>query len=236
MDRTRSAILAAALECLAGRGVRKTTMGDVAATAGIAKATLYNHFRTKPDLLAALVDEQVASLAAACTARMADGGTIEAALTHAAGVVAGSPAVRRVAAEEPALLLPLLVPGPGRAWFQARAAVGDVLVAAGLPAVPEAVDTLLRWVVGQLLWPLEPALIEPSAALVSTGVAAAAAGAAPELQPSAAEPVPVLEPAHVPDAAEPAPVPGPAGTALPSPGAERAPAAGLGVQSELALE
>ncbi len=203
MDRTRSAILAAALQCVAAQGVRKTTMGDVAAAAGIAKATLYNHFRTKPDLLAALVDEQVALLATACTA-LADeatagggGGAIDTALIHAAGVLAGSQAVRRVAEQEPALLLPLLVPGPGRAWFQARAGVGDVLVAAGLPAVPEAVDTVLRWVVGQLVWPVEPALIASSAALVGAGVGvgvgAATAGSAGEFQlldpePGQAEP------------------------------------------------
>ena len=190
MERTRSAILAAALQCLATDGVRKTTMGDVSAATGIAKATLYNHFRTKPDLLEALVDDQVAALASACTALASEtaaagsGGRLDAALVHAAGTIADSPALRRVAAEEPALLLPLLVPRQARAWFQARAAVGDVLLAAGLPAAPQAVDAVLRWLVGQLVWPIEPAHLAASAALLSAGVGSATVGAPEEQGPS----------------------------------------------------
>ena len=231
MERTRTAILAAALRCLEADGVRKTTMGDVSVATGIAKATLYNHFRTKPDLLAALVDDQVAMLAAACTALASEGqtsvgqtsvgqtsvgqtsvgqaaeagggGRLDAALIHAGRTIADSAALRRLAAEEPALLLPLLVPGPGRAWLQSRAAVGDVLLAAGLPAAPQAVEAVLRWLVGQLLWPMEPALLAPSAALLSAGVRSVPTYATEAQGPAPARPTEVQGPA------EARPVPGP---------------------------
>ena len=243
MERTRTAILAAALRCLEADGVRKTTMGDVSVATGIAKATLYNHFRTKPDLLAALVDDQVAMLAAACTALASEGqtsvgqtsvgqtsvgqtsvgqaaeaggggGRLDAALTHAGRTIADSAALRRLAAEEPALLLPLLVPGPGRAWLQSRAAVGDVLLAAGLPAAPQAVEAVLRWLVGQLLWPMEPALLAPSAALLSAGVRSVPTYATEAQGPAPARPTEVQGPAparptEVQGPAEARPVPGP---------------------------
>lgn len=181
MLRTRAAILSAAARCVERDGVRKTTMGDLAHTGGVAKATLYNHFRTKDDVLAALVDDRVAALAAECVAIAAGdldphpvpglqtpdrGRGLAAALVHAAAGLASCRPLRRVAADEPALLLPLTVPGEGRGWLQARAAVGDVLVAAGLAAAPEAVDALLRWLVGQVLWPAAPAAAEHESMLL----------------------------------------------------------------------
>ena len=83
MQRTRTAILDAALDCIATQGVRRTTMTDLATAGGVAKATLYNHFRTKDDVLAALVDAQVASLAEACRVVAAEVG-LAAALEQAA--------------------------------------------------------------------------------------------------------------------------------------------------------
>ncbi|MCW2681146.1 MAG: transcriptional regulator, TetR family, partial [Frankiales bacterium] len=102
MLRTRGAILDAAAACVERSGVRRTTMSAIAATGGVAKATLYNHFRTKDDVLAALVEARVAALAAECTGR-----SIADALEHAAAVLRESAALRRVAQEEPALLVPL---------------------------------------------------------------------------------------------------------------------------------
>ena len=50
MGRTREAALAGALAAVTKYGSRKATMGDIAMLAGIAKATLYNHFRTRDDV------------------------------------------------------------------------------------------------------------------------------------------------------------------------------------------
>ena len=59
MGRTRAAALDGARRVLTEHGVRKATMGDIAVRGGLAKATLYNHFRTKDEVVAALVAEPV---------------------------------------------------------------------------------------------------------------------------------------------------------------------------------
>lgn len=155
MLRTRTAILHAAGTCVERDGLRRTTMSEIAGTAGVAKATLYNHFRTKDDVLAALVDAQVAALGSACAAAAADRG-LAAALETAASELAGSGPLRRVAKEEPGLLAPLAVPEQGRGWEAARTAVTQTLAAADVPADPAAAELVLRWLVSQLLWPVEP--------------------------------------------------------------------------------
>ena len=178
MLRTRSAILDAAAATVAGAGVRRTTMGEIAATGGVAKATLYNHFRTKDDVLAALVDAQVAALGAAAGATAAAAG-LAAALEQAASELAALPALRRVAADEPALLVPLLALAEGRTAEQARASVATVLTAAGASAGAAQVDLVLRWLAGQLLAPLDAATAAGQAALLVAAVSSPRASAVP---------------------------------------------------------
>lgn len=174
MSRTRAAILAGAAACVERQGVRRTTMAAVASSAGIAKATLYNHFRTKDDVLAALVEAQALAVAARCHGLGAD-----AALARAAAAVRESGPLRRVAADEPAVLAPLAVPGTGRAWEAVREAVARVLVAAGVAAGPREVDLVLRWLLSQLLWPVAPEHAEAEAGALASALAPAGASALP---------------------------------------------------------
>lgn len=155
MSRTRAAILDGALACVEREGARRTTMAAVARSAGIAKATLYNHFRTKDDVLAALVQTRGLSLAEHCAGVTAAAG-LAPALAQAASALREDTALRRVAADEPAILAPLAVPGPGRGWEDIRTAVAQVLVAGGCAAGPREVDVVLRWLLSQLLWPVAP--------------------------------------------------------------------------------
>lgn len=53
-QRTRRHLVAAAIGVLSARGVGAATMQDIAATADVAPATLYNHFSTKEDLVRAV--------------------------------------------------------------------------------------------------------------------------------------------------------------------------------------
>ena len=152
MLRTRASLLAGAADCVARLGVRRTSMTEVAAAAGVAKATLYNHFRTKDDVLVALVEAQVAQLVREC-AELAAAEGAEQALVHAAARIAALPPLRRVADEEPALLAVLAGPSEARAWGEARAGLQAVLAHAGEPSGPQ-VELALRWLVSQLLWPL----------------------------------------------------------------------------------
>ncbi|MCU1295643.1 MAG: transcriptional regulator, TetR family [Bryobacterales bacterium] len=153
MGRTRSALLGATAECVARYGIRKTTMVDVASKSGVAKATLYNHFRTKDDVLSAVVDQQVADLVGACVTTASSAGLAEA-LAHVAAVLGEHPALRKAADGEQQLLAPLLTPSASRGWQLAREGVAAVLTAGGAPSSPSDVDTVLRWATSQVLWPL----------------------------------------------------------------------------------
>lgn len=176
MARTRAALLVATGECLARYGVRKTTMVDVAAKGRVAKATLYNHFRTKEDLLAAYVEDRVGALVAAAVVTAGRDG-IEAALQEVAATLAADPALRRAATEEPALLAPLAVPGQSRTWLLARQGTAAVLEAGRAPSGDGQVDLVLRWCLSQLWWPGADAAVlvgvlsvvpEPVVALVAS--------------------------------------------------------------------
>ena len=66
MNRTRAALVGGARRAVEISGT-KITMSQVAAVSGVAKATLYNHFRTREALLAALVVDEVTVIAEACS-------------------------------------------------------------------------------------------------------------------------------------------------------------------------
>ena len=59
--RNRGLLLAAAEDEFAERGV-SATVADIARRAGVAKGTVFRHFATKEDLIAALVSEHIAAL------------------------------------------------------------------------------------------------------------------------------------------------------------------------------
>jgi AcrR family transcriptional regulator len=149
MGRTRAAVIDGAQRAVEKYGSRKATMADIAALAGVAKATLYNHFRTKRDVYAATVEAEVQALGAECARVAADDG-LAAALTRAAERIGTHPAVRRVAADEPAVLAALQTPSAAGAWPVAREAVASTLQASRNPAGPAEVETVLRWLVSFL--------------------------------------------------------------------------------------
>lgn len=189
MERTRAAILVGAAACVERDGVRSTTMGELARTGGVAKATLYNHFRTKEAVLGALVEARAEALVLECQALAGEdpagsalpaaaGTGLAAALAHAADALACSGPLRRVAEQEPALLAPLAVPGDGRAWAAVREGIAAVLVAGGAPADPAGVELVLRWVLSGLLWPAgEPARAQAEA--LTAGLLAGGSSRAP---------------------------------------------------------
>ncbi len=61
-DQTRARILDVALELIADRGFAATSTREIAERLGVTKAALYYHFRTKDDLLAAIVGPAMSEL------------------------------------------------------------------------------------------------------------------------------------------------------------------------------
>jgi AcrR family transcriptional regulator len=164
MARTRAGLLEGALRAVATRGTRRTTMNDIAASAGVAKATLYNHFRTKEDVWSALVEAELSGLAADCAAL-----PLTDALVLAATRISQHPALRRIAQAEPAVLAALLVAdraGPG--WRLARDVVHRQLASAGVCGA----DVVLRWLASHLATPADPDAIRAGAECLTRGLPA----------------------------------------------------------------
>jgi len=145
MGRTRAAVLDGACRAVEKHGARRSTMADIATLAGIAKGTLYNHFRTKDAVFAAAVDSGVRSLAEECAAAARE--DLADALWLAADRLGTHPALRRLAVDEPATLAGLTTVGTTAPWDAVRGAVRSVLDAAGRDCGPAPVDVVLRWAV-----------------------------------------------------------------------------------------
>lgn len=169
MGRTREAALSGAVAAVAKYGSRKATMGDIAMMAGIAKATLYNHFRTRDDLYAAVVVAEIDSIAATVVGPSGGLGVIVAAAAKAIG---DNAAVRRVARDEPAVLAALATPGPGPGWSAARTHIARALAEAGCQSTPAAVDLVLRYLTTQLLSPSDEVERTAAAELIGAAVTA----------------------------------------------------------------
>jgi AcrR family transcriptional regulator len=170
MGRTREAALSGAVRAVAKYGSRKATMGDIAMLAGIAKATLYNHFRTRDDVYRAVVAAEVDAIAAAAADRLDDG--LEAALNEAARMIAEHPALRRIAVDEPAVLARLCTIGDDGAWVAAREHVATVLRSRGLTEHAAGVDLVLRYLGSQVLSPAGEADRRAATSLLAAAIMA----------------------------------------------------------------
>ncbi len=146
MSRTRRGLLGGARSAFAERGLRRTTMQHVAAAAGVAKATLYNHFRTKDDVAAALLAFELDRLVA-----LAAELPLTVAVPALAEEVGAHPVLRRLAETEPETLARMLTMDAGR-WADIAVALGGAL---GLSRV--AAEVLGRWLLGLVLQPGNPA-------------------------------------------------------------------------------
>ena len=171
MGRTRAAALDGARRVLVEHGLRKATMGDVAVRGGLAKATLYNHFRTKDELVAALVSDDLDDLAADCRDLARD--DLAVALTRAADAVAGHAVLVGLRTVEPTALLPMVAPAAGAGWDHARAAAASVLDTAGRASSPEHVDVVLRWLATFTTTPGTRDAREAGARVLAAGIPAA---------------------------------------------------------------
>jgi AcrR family transcriptional regulator len=143
MGRARAGALAGALRSVIERGTGRSTMSGIALGGGLAKATLYNHFRTKDEVWAALVADEVDGLAAlAADASLADR------LAAVAGALAAHPALERLRVDEPETIARLSTLGVGDTWDAARAFVREASAASD-----EGVDVALRWIVSHIASP-----------------------------------------------------------------------------------
>jgi AcrR family transcriptional regulator len=142
MNRTRLGLLEGAARAFAERGLRRSTMQSIAAAAGVAKATLYNHFRTKDEVAHALLAAELDRL----TERAGDL-PLDEALAMLSDELGGHPVLRRVAEDEPELLASWLVLSPDR-WAELTA-----WLAAALHIDDDGAELAGRWLLGVVAQP-----------------------------------------------------------------------------------
>jgi len=167
MSRTRLGLLAGAARAFAEQGLRRSTMQSVAVAAGVAKATLYNHFRTKDEVARALLALELDRLSTTAAALP----TAEA-LAALSDELGAHPVLRRLAGTEPEVLAALL--GTDR-WNELTGRL-----AAALRVDDDGAELAARWLLGVVLQPGRSTTRHRHAARL-----AAVLGAAP-LSPGAA--------------------------------------------------
>jgi AcrR family transcriptional regulator len=162
MDRTRAALLDGARRAVATSGT-KITMAQVAAAAGVAKATLYNHFRTREAVLAALLAADVQAVIDSVT-----GLPLPDALATAATLISDHPVPRALIAFDPAVLVRLAtVDLRTDGWQRAHDAVHGLLIAADRRGT----DAVLRWLASLLINPASSGDIAGDVGVLLDGLA-----------------------------------------------------------------
>jgi AcrR family transcriptional regulator len=164
MSRTRLALLDGARRAVERSGTR-ITMAQVAEAAGVAKATLYNHFRTREAVLSELLADEVRRLVDA-----AEGRPLGDALELTATSLSESGLLRSLGRLEPATLATLgRVDASAEGWRQAGDAVHAALAAAGRSGA----DLVVRWIASHVLTPSSPAAVASDVEVLVAGLPAA---------------------------------------------------------------
>jgi AcrR family transcriptional regulator len=163
MNRTRAALMSGAARAVEVSGT-KITMAQVAAAAGVAKATLYNHFRTREAVLDALVASEVDALIDEFAALP----LIEA-LVSAASAISHHPLRNSLARLEPQTLAAVgRIDGRAEPWHKAREAVAAALATESRGGA----DLVLRWLASFLLSPADASVIAADVRCLLAGLPA----------------------------------------------------------------
>ena len=89
IDEKQGRILTAALSVFAAYGFKRTSMEDIAASAGMSRAALYQHFRNKDDILTTGIRVFFDAVEADLRAALASGATLEEAMRLGCFATAG---------------------------------------------------------------------------------------------------------------------------------------------------
>jgi AcrR family transcriptional regulator len=139
----------------------KITMAQVAASAGVAKATLYNHFRTREEVLTALLTDEVDALVHRLAER-----DLATALRWAAVAISNHPLLDALG-DDPAVLANLSrVDVRSSGWVRVAEATERLLARAGRRGTP----SVLRWLGSFVLAPADEQDIAADVAVLVAGL------------------------------------------------------------------
>jgi AcrR family transcriptional regulator len=144
--RTQSAILAGTKELITTVGLAKMSMIEIADTSQVSRATLYNHYRDKESVIAALCESEIERLIAIANSAQTPTNALEILSIQ----ISTDAALAHMRTHDPAPLALALGASTHPLWnsfSQSLAAITGSQVIA---------DVALRWLVGQVLQPLTP--------------------------------------------------------------------------------
>lgn len=144
-NKTRIALIDGARLLLSEVGVREANMITIADRSRVARATLYNHFRDKEEILHALLDSEILRMGE--LAKSASHRT-EALFLLSRDIYENS-ALRKVAELEPHLIARMVTISESEKWSQVRSTLQSVLYCSR-----ESGELVLRWLLSQFFSPI----------------------------------------------------------------------------------
>jgi AcrR family transcriptional regulator len=149
MGRARAGLFAGALSCIAKQGVKATSMIEIADEGKIARATLYNHFRSKGELLRALITEEV-SRGIVVASKEDD---LRGAVTSLLQFVASHGALQFIVKSEPAVFGRMMAATSDPLWISMRDECEHLFEKHGV-ASPMQREVLFRLVLSSVIQPV----------------------------------------------------------------------------------
>ena len=142
--RTESAILESTKELISQLGISKMSMIEIADTAQVSRATLYNHFRDKDSVLSALCDFEIRGLVALAHSA----GSAVAVLEALSIQISTDSALAKLRAVDPIFLTQVLAASNHPLWNQFREALTIIVNSQVLAEVS------IGWLFAQVMQPL----------------------------------------------------------------------------------
>jgi AcrR family transcriptional regulator len=155
--RTRTAILEATKKLIVAHGLQITSMIEIADTAEVSRATLYNHFRSKESVMRGLLEFEVGRI---LESAKSEPSPVQA-LTRISIEISSDPALATMRAYDPAILTQLLSAGADPLWPQIHAGLIQLLPSA------LTVELTMRWLIGQVFAPLTAAQSAQQAGVIT---------------------------------------------------------------------
>ena len=144
--RTQSAILAGTKSLIATVGLAKMSMIEIADTSEVSRATLYNHFRDKESVIAALCESEFSRLIELAESTSNAVGALELLSIQ----ISSDAALAQMRQSDPAPLATALAATHNPLWGQISAALTTITGSTVLA------ELALRWLIGQAFAPLKP--------------------------------------------------------------------------------
>ena len=137
--RTQRAILEATKDVITRNGLRSASMIEIADSAQVSRATLYNHYRDKQSVLRGVLEDEVERLFSAPPS-----------LAWISTQISTHSALATMRRTDPGVLATVASSLSDPAWSSARQGL------ARLSLSPGGVELALRWLLGQIFAPLSP--------------------------------------------------------------------------------